>query len=119
LRGKAFEIKEIQTEVAIPTADQTRPLIAALAEIARIPWAPLSAGSGVALETALHLTTSTPNCFFAEVIPGILYVLEGQAESVLSKPLEIKDGHVPAYDCHGFGGELDEEVVERYTVYTK
>jgi L-alanine-DL-glutamate epimerase-like enolase superfamily enzyme len=45
--------------------------------------------------------------------------LEGQAESVLSRPLEIKDGYVRARDGHGFGVELDEEVVERYTVYTK
>ena len=90
--------------------------IAAMAEMQGILCAPHSACSPVGLETALHLTTSTPNCAYAEVIHFNLQVMDGLSESILAKPLEIKGGLIRASDKPGFGVELDEKVIEKYAV---
>jgi L-alanine-DL-glutamate epimerase-like enolase superfamily enzyme len=89
--------------------------IAALAEVERILCAPHSACSPVGLAAALHLTTSTPNCAYAEVIHFSLAVLDGLAESIVRTPLQLRDGMIRASAEPGFGIELDEKVVDRYT----
>ncbi len=90
--------------------------IAAMAEVQRILCAPHSACSPVGLETALHLTTSTTNCAYAEIIHSTLYAMEGLSESILERPLELKNGFVRASDKPGFGIELDEKVIEKYKI---
>ncbi len=90
--------------------------IAAMAEVQRILCAPHSACSPVGLETALHLTTSTNNCAYAEVIHSTLYALEGLSESILERPLELNKGFVRARDGPGFGIELDGKVIEKFKI---
>lgn len=90
--------------------------IAALAEVERILCAPHSACNEVGLEVALHLTTSTPNCAYAEIHAALRYVMEGLMESILVEPLKIKNGFIRASNKPGFGIELDWGVVDKYTV---
>jgi len=90
--------------------------IAALAEVERILCAPHSACSEVGLETALHLTTSTPNCTYAEVWGTVLDVMEGLTESVLAEPLKIENGFIKASSKPGFGIELNWKVIDKYTI---
>lgn len=90
--------------------------IAAMAEVEQILCAPHSACGEVGLETALHLTTSTPNCAYAEIHAWQLSVMEGFVESILKKPLELRKGMIQASNRPGFGVELDMKVLEKYTV---
>lgn len=91
--------------------------IAALAEVAQILCAPHSCCTEVGLEAALHLTTSTPNCAYAEIhSQNILLSMEGLTESILTKPLEVRDGFIQASNKPGFGIELDEGTLNKYRV---
>jgi L-alanine-DL-glutamate epimerase-like enolase superfamily enzyme len=90
--------------------------IAALAEVEQILCTPHSVCSEVGLEGALHLTTSTPNCAYAEIFWTTLAVMEGLAESICSKPIELKNGCIQASRLPGFGVELNEKVLDKYTV---
>jgi L-alanine-DL-glutamate epimerase-like enolase superfamily enzyme len=87
-----------------------------MAEVERILCAPHSACSEVGLQTALHLTTSTPNSGYAEIIDSILYTMDGFVDSILTKPIQIKDGLIRANDGPGFGLELNERVLEKYRI---
>ncbi len=90
--------------------------IAALAEVEQILCAPHSACSEVGLEAALHLTTSTPNCAYAEIVYPTLLAVLGEVPSLLAEPLELKDGLMRASGKPGFGLELDEKTVGKCTV---
>jgi L-alanine-DL-glutamate epimerase-like enolase superfamily enzyme len=90
--------------------------IAALAEVEQILCTPHSSASEVGLEAALHLTTSTPNCAYAEIFWTTLAVMEGFTESISTKPIELKNGCLQASGLPGFGVELDQKVVDKYTV---
>jgi len=90
--------------------------IAALAEVEQILCTPHSACSEAGLEAALHLTTSTPNCAYAEIVYPTLLVMTGETPSLLVKPLELKAGIMRASSKPRFGIELDEKTVSKYAI---
>ncbi|MBV9633066.1 MAG: mandelate racemase/muconate lactonizing enzyme family protein [Methylobacteriaceae bacterium] len=92
--------------------------ISALAEAANREVAPHTWGNGIGLLANLHLAASIPNCPYFEFPhdPPSGFTLHTR-DQMLRAPLTIdSDGMVRVPDAAGFGFELDEERIERYTV---
>ena len=64
-------------------------------------------------ESAVHMVASTPNAIWLEYFPDQTIT---NAERLFSTRLEIKNGEAVIPDRPGFGIELDEEAVERFSV---
>ncbi|WP_164992453.1 mandelate racemase/muconate lactonizing enzyme family protein [Streptomyces sp. L2] len=86
--------------------------IAALASSFHVDIAPHGVGSGVSLAAALHLCAATPNLRTYEYnrLPNPI------RENILVESPEFRDGALTVPTGPGLGIELDEAVVDRYTV---
>ncbi|QKW10295.1 mandelate racemase/muconate lactonizing enzyme family protein [Streptomyces sp. NA04227] len=86
--------------------------IAALASAFHVDIAPHGVGSGVSLAAALHLCAATPNLRTYEYnrLPNPI------REHILVRPPEFRDGALTVPTGPGLGIEIDEAVVDRYTV---
>ncbi len=94
--------------------------VAAVAEAARVEIVPHTWGNGIGMLANLHLAAAVPNCpqieFPHEPDSGFTAAARDQ---MLVRPLSIDaDGCLPLPDLPGFGFELDEERIERYTTHT-
>lgn len=91
--------------------------VAALAEAAGLLVAPHTWTHGIGLLANLHLVASIPNSSWFEFPhepPG--WPASALSQMLAEKPWIDADGYLPVPDRPGFGIELDEELVERYTV---
>ncbi|MFF2330264.1 MULTISPECIES: mandelate racemase/muconate lactonizing enzyme family protein [unclassified Streptomyces] len=86
--------------------------IAALASAFHVDIAPHGVGSGVSLAAALHLCAATPNLRTYEYnrLPNPI------RENILVNPPEFHEGALTVPTGPGLGIELDESVVDRYTI---
>lgn len=86
--------------------------IAALASAFHVDIAPHGVGSGVSLAAALQLCAATPNLRTYEYnrLPNPL------REAILRHPPVFADGALHVPDGPGLGVELDETVIDRYTI---
>jgi D-galactarolactone cycloisomerase len=91
--------------------------VAALAESAGLQIAPHTWTHGIGLLANLHLAASVPNHSWFEFPhepPG--WPASALSQMLVEKPWIDADGCIPVPDRPGFGFELDEELIERYTV---
>ena len=91
--------------------------VAALAEAAGLLVAPHTWTHGIGLLANLHLVASIPNTTWFEFPhepPG--WPAAALSQMLVDKPWIDADGCLPLPDRPGFGAELDEELVERYTI---
>lgn len=91
--------------------------IAAIAEASGILVAPHTWTHGVGLLANLHLVASIPNTSWFEFPhepPG--WPADALSQMLVDKPWIDSDGCLPLPARPGFGIQLDEDVVERYTV---
>jgi len=91
--------------------------IAALAEPAGLLVAPHTWTHGIGLLANLHLVASIPNTSWFEFPhepPG--WPADTLSQMLVARPWIDADGCLALPDRPGFGIELDDEVVERYTV---
>jgi L-alanine-DL-glutamate epimerase-like enolase superfamily enzyme len=91
--------------------------VAALAEAAGLQMAPHTWTHGIGLLANLHLAASIPNYSWFEFPhepPG--WPASALSQMLVEKPWIDDDGCLAVPDRPGFGFELDEELVERYTV---
>lgn len=91
--------------------------VAALAEAAGLLIAPHTWTHGIGLLANLHLAASIPNHSWFEFPhepPG--WPASALSQMLVEKPWIDADGRLKVPDRPGFGFELDEERVERYTV---
>ncbi|WP_371629867.1 mandelate racemase/muconate lactonizing enzyme family protein [Streptomyces sp. NBC_00341] len=86
--------------------------LAALASAFHVDIAPHGVGSGVSLAAALQLCAATPNLRTYEYnrLPNPI------REAILVNPPEFRDGALTVPTGPGLGIELDEAVVDRYTI---
>ncbi|MFC8094548.1 mandelate racemase/muconate lactonizing enzyme family protein [Streptomyces sp. NPDC057301] len=86
--------------------------LSALASAFHVDIAPHGVGSGVSLCAALQLCAATPNLRTYEYnrLPNPI------REQILTNPPEFQDGALTVPQGPGLGAELDEAVVDRYTV---
>ena len=86
--------------------------VSALASAFHVDIAPHGVGSGVSLAAALQLCAATPNLRTYEYnrLPNPI------REAILVDPPEFRDGALTVPSGPGLGAELDETVVDRYTV---
>ena len=86
--------------------------VSALASAFHLDIAPHGVGSGVSLAAALQLCAATPNLRTYEYnrLPNPI------REAILVDPPEFRDGALTVPSGPGLGAELDETVVDRYTV---
>lgn len=86
--------------------------LAALASAFHVDIAPHGVGSGVSLCAALQLCAATPNLRTYEYnrLPNPI------RERILVDPPEFRDGALTVPRGPGLGAEIDEAVVDRYTV---
>lgn len=86
--------------------------IAALASAFHVDIAPHGVGSGVSLTAALQLCAAVPNLRTYEYnrLPNPL------RERILTNPPEFRDGTLAVPQRPGLGCDLDEAVVDRYTI---
>ncbi|MEU6825427.1 mandelate racemase/muconate lactonizing enzyme family protein [Streptomyces atriruber] len=86
--------------------------LAALASAFHVDIAPHGVGSGVSLCAALQLCAATPNLRTYEYnrLPNPI------RERILTNPPEFKDGTLTVPQSPGLGAEIDDAVVDRYTV---
>ncbi|HVK19729.1 MAG TPA: mandelate racemase/muconate lactonizing enzyme family protein [Actinokineospora sp.] len=86
--------------------------IVALASAFHVDIAPHGVGSGVSLAAALQLCAATPNLRTYEYnrLPNAL------REAILVEPPVFADGQLTVPDRPGIGVELNEDVVDRFTV---
>ena len=91
--------------------------IAALADAAGLRVAPHTWTHGIGLLANLHVVASIPNSSWFEFPhepPG--WPADALSRMLASKPWIDADGCLPVPQSPGFGIELDDELVERYTV---
>ncbi|MGW0864880.1 mandelate racemase/muconate lactonizing enzyme family protein [Streptomyces sp. NPDC002611] len=86
--------------------------LAALASAFHVDIAPHGVGSGVSLCAALQLCAATPNLRTYEYnrLPNPI------RERILTDPPEFKDGALTVPQVPGLGAEIDDDVVDRYTI---
>ncbi|MEV6012244.1 mandelate racemase/muconate lactonizing enzyme family protein [Streptomyces sp. NPDC051976] len=86
--------------------------LAALASAFHVDIAPHGVGSGVSLCAALQLCAATPNLRTYEYnrLPNPI------REAILRNPPEFRDGALTVPTGPGLGFELDDAVVDRYTI---
>ncbi|MFC9681827.1 mandelate racemase/muconate lactonizing enzyme family protein [Streptomyces sp. NPDC056948] len=86
--------------------------LAALASAFHVDIAPHGVGSGVSLCAALQLCAATPNLRTYEYnrLPNPI------REHILTNPPEFKDGVLTVPQAPGLGAEIDDDVVDRYTI---
>jgi D-galactarolactone cycloisomerase len=93
--------------------------VAALAEAAGLLVAPHTWTHGIGLLANLHLAASIPNTSWFEFPhepPG--WPAAALSQMLIDRPWIDSDGCLGVPDRPGFGFELDEEAIERYTVAT-
>jgi L-alanine-DL-glutamate epimerase-like enolase superfamily enzyme len=92
--------------------------VSALAEAAHLRVVPHTWTNGVGLVANLHLAAAIPTCDWFEFPhdPGSGWTAEAGNRMLVDPPSIDGDGYVPVPDRPGFGIELDEELLERYTV---
>jgi L-alanine-DL-glutamate epimerase-like enolase superfamily enzyme len=92
--------------------------VSALAEAAHLRVVPHTWTNGVGLVANLHLAAAIPTCDWFEFPhdPGSGWTAEAGNRMLVDPPSIDSDGYVPVPDRPGFGIELDEELLERYTV---
>jgi L-alanine-DL-glutamate epimerase-like enolase superfamily enzyme len=91
--------------------------VAAVAEAAGVLVAPHTWTHGIGLLANLHVVASIPNTSWFEFPhepPG--WPASALSQMLVDKPWIDSDGCLRVPDKPGFGFELDEELVERYTV---
>ncbi|MFC9125501.1 mandelate racemase/muconate lactonizing enzyme family protein [Streptomyces sp. NPDC057099] len=86
--------------------------LAALASAFHVDIAPHGVGSGVSLCAALQLCAATPNLRTYEYnrLPNPI------RERILTEPPEFKDGALTVPQVPGLGAEIDDDIVDRYTI---
>ncbi|HEX2032982.1 MAG TPA: mandelate racemase/muconate lactonizing enzyme family protein [Chloroflexota bacterium] len=106
----AGAVDVVQPDVGYTGISELR-RIAQLAEAFHVPCAPhLSAGLGVCIAAAVHTAAAMPNLYRLEHSPRSF----ARANSLLRRPLELRDGHYLLPQGAGLGVEPDEEALERY-----
>jgi galactonate dehydratase len=84
--------------------------IAAAAETYYVTVAPHNSNGPISTVASLHLDMCIPNCFMQEVFLNFL----PRYNEVLTKPIEIVDGHCTPPDGPGWGTDLREDVLRQY-----
>ena len=86
--------------------------IAALASAFHVDIAPHGVGSGVSLAAALQLCAAVPNFRIYEYnrLPNAI------REQILRTPPTFANGHLDVPTGPGLGIELDDNVVDRFTI---
>jgi D-galactarolactone cycloisomerase len=92
--------------------------VSALAEAAHLRVVPHTWTNGVGLVANLHLAAAIPTCDWFEFPhdPGSGWTAEAGNRLLADPPSIDGDGYVQVPDRPGFGIELDEELIEHYTV---
>lgn len=93
--------------------------IAAMAEAAGLLMAPHTWTHGIGLLANLHLVASIPNASWFEFPhepPG--WPADALSQMLVSKPWIDSDGCLAVPDAPGFGLVLDEDLVQRHTVFS-
>lgn len=92
--------------------------VSALAEAAHLRVVPHTWTNGVGLVANLHLAAAIPTCDWFEFPhdPDSGWTAEAGNRMLVDPPSIDDDGHVQVPDRPGFGIELDEELLEHYTV---
>lgn len=94
--------------------------ITTLCSIANIQCIPHIWGSGIALMTGIHAAFSMPD-FPPSLEPATVYLEYDKTENIFRRDLakgipEMKDGWIFAPKAPGLGIEVDEKLLERYSV---
>jgi L-alanine-DL-glutamate epimerase-like enolase superfamily enzyme len=92
--------------------------VSALAEAAHLRVVPHTWTNGIGLVANLHLAAAIPTCDWLEFPhdPGSGWTAEAGNRMLVDPPSIDEDGYVPVPERPGFGIELDEELLEHYTV---
>lgn len=92
--------------------------VSALAEAAHLRVVPHTWTNGVGLVANLHLAAAIPTCDWFEFPhdPGSGWTAEAGNRMLVDPPSIDHDGYVQVPDRPGLGIELDEELLEHYTV---
>jgi D-galactarolactone cycloisomerase len=92
--------------------------VSALAEAAHLRVVPHTWTNGVGLVANLHLAAAIPTCDWLEFPhePDSGWTADAGNRMLVDPPWIDDDGYVPVPDRPGFGFELDEELLEHYTV---
>ncbi len=92
--------------------------VSALAEAAHLRVVPHTWTNGVGLVANLHLAAAIPTCDWFEFPhdPGSGWTAEAGNRMLADPPSIDDEGYVSVPDRPGFGIELDEELLEHYTV---
>ena len=81
--------------------------IAAMAETYYVTVAPHNSNGPISTLASLHLDACVPNCFMQEIFVPFLPLYN----QMLTKPIEIEDGHLIVPSGPGWGADINEEVV--------
>lgn len=92
--------------------------VAAMAEAAHLQCVPHTWTNGIGLLANLHLAAAIPNCSHLEFPhdPPSGWTADAGNQMLRTRPWIGPDGAVAVPDAPGFGFELDDELLERYTV---
>jgi L-alanine-DL-glutamate epimerase-like enolase superfamily enzyme len=102
----------VQPDVGYVGISETR-RIAQLAEAFHVACAPhLSAGLGVCIASSVHVAAAMPNLYRLEHSPASF----ARGNTLLRRPLELRDGSYVLPDGPGLGVEPDEEALARYRI---
>jgi galactonate dehydratase len=90
--------------------------MAAIAETHYVAVAPYHEGGPIATAAGIHLAASLPNSFIQQIpFPNSQRDAAMRAELVSGNPEVAKDGFAPLVNKPGFGIEVDEKALDRYS----
>jgi L-alanine-DL-glutamate epimerase-like enolase superfamily enzyme len=108
----AGAVDVVQPDVGYAGISELR-RIAQLAEAFHVPCAPhLSAGLGVCIASAVHVSAALPNLYRLEHSPRSFAL----GNALLARPLALRDGAYVLPDGPGLGVEPDEAALRRYRI---
>jgi galactonate dehydratase len=90
--------------------------MAAIAETHYVAMGPFHDGGPIATAAGIHLAASLPNFFIQQIpFPAASRDASMRAELVSPDPESAKDGFVPLVNKPGFGFEVNESALDRYS----
>jgi galactonate dehydratase len=90
--------------------------MAAIAETHYVAVAPYHDGGPIATAAGIHLAASLPNSFIQQVpVPGSQRDAAMRAELASGNPETVKDGFAPLVNKPGFGIDVNEKSLDRYS----
>ena len=90
--------------------------MAAIAETHYVAVAPYHDGGPIATAAGIHLAANLPNSFIQQIpFPGSQRDAAMRAELVSGNPEAVKDGFAPLVNKPGFGIDVNEKSLDRYS----